>query len=175
MRKEFHNDRSTETPDVSGIANPDVAHEISDVSVKGISWFGLALFILIALVCVLMWWMFRSFARTERAAEPPPASRISETEPRLPPEPRLQGVPGHETLPQVDMKELRRRQEDTLENYGWIDEQSGVARIPIERAKDLLLEKGLPSRQTETDDKGGVQPSLPGGASNPGRRAETVK
>jgi len=31
------------------------------------------------------------------------------------------------------------------ENYGWVDKQAGIARIPIERAKQIIAEKGLPS------------------------------
>ncbi|HEU4387604.1 MAG TPA: hypothetical protein VFV34_07390, partial [Blastocatellia bacterium] len=64
-------------------------------------------------------------------------------------EPRLQGVPGHKSLPQADMKDLRQSQEALLSSYGWVDQQAGIARIPIERAKELLLQKGLPSRQED--------------------------
>lgn len=135
------------TPDVSGVTNPDVAHEQSDVSVSGIAWFGAALFVLIALICWLMWAMFNYFEGREVAAEPRPASRITAGEPRLPPEPRLQGVPGHETLPQVDMRQLRESQEAMLTGYGWIDQQAGRVRIPIEQAKKIIVERGLPPPQ----------------------------
>ena len=147
MATEDHHSERKETPDMSGVRNPEVAHEASDVSVRGVSWFGLALFVLIGLVCALMWWMFTRFERREKAAEPPPVSRVAEAEPRLPPEPRLQGVPGHETLPQVDLKNLRQSQDALLSSYGWINQPAGIARIPIDRAKELLLQKGLPSRE----------------------------
>jgi len=35
-------------------------------------------------------------------------------------------------------------QEKHLNSYGWVDEQSGVAYIPIERAMELIRERGLP-------------------------------
>ncbi len=31
-----------------------------------------------------------------------------------------------------------------LENYSWVDESKGVVRIPIERAMELVAERGLP-------------------------------
>jgi DNA-binding GntR family transcriptional regulator len=40
----------------------------------------------------------------------------------------------------------RLRQEETLYSYGWVDEKSGTVRIPIERAMDLLVQRGLPVR-----------------------------
>ena len=37
-----------------------------------------------------------------------------------------------------------RKRRRTLEGYGWVDQPGGVARIPIEEAKKLLFERGLP-------------------------------
>jgi hypothetical protein len=31
-----------------------------------------------------------------------------------------------------------------LTTYGWVDRKSGVVRMPIERAMELLVERGLP-------------------------------
>jgi hypothetical protein len=133
-----------ETPDVSDVHTPGVTHEMSDVNARGVAWFALGLFLLIAVVCGLMWLMFRYFERSERTAEPPPASRVAPEGPRLPPEPRLQGVPGHETGPQEDLEAMRRTEEEVLATYGWVDQNQGRVRIPIERAKRLILERGLP-------------------------------
>jgi hypothetical protein len=33
-----------------------------------------------------------------------------------------------------------------LSTYGWVDRQNGTARIPIERAMDIIAEQGLPVR-----------------------------
>jgi hypothetical protein len=35
-------------------------------------------------------------------------------------------------------------QEQRLNSYGWVDEKSGVAYIPIERAMELTVQRGLP-------------------------------
>jgi hypothetical protein len=42
-----------------------------------------------------------------------------------------------------------------LNRYEWIDREKGLARIPIERAMDILAEGGLPSRP---EPAGGKQP-----------------
>jgi len=39
---------------------------------------------------------------------------------------------------------LRASEQDTLESYGWVDRKAGVVRVPIERAFELVLERGLP-------------------------------
>ena len=33
----------------------------------------------------------------------------------------------------------------TIVSYGWVDENAGVAHIPVDRAIDIVLAKGLPS------------------------------
>lgn len=37
-------------------------------------------------------------------------------------------------------------QEKHLNSYGWVDEKAGVAYIPIERAMELTVQRGLPVR-----------------------------
>jgi len=37
-------------------------------------------------------------------------------------------------------------QDEKLTSYGWIDRSNGIVQIPIERAMDLLAQRGLPSR-----------------------------
>jgi hypothetical protein len=44
----------------------------------------------------------------------------------------------------VDLANLRAAEEANLDSYGWIDQNSGTVRIPIDRAMQLLLERGLP-------------------------------
>jgi hypothetical protein len=39
----------------------------------------------------------------------------------------------------------RLKEEQQLNSYGWVDEKSGVVRIPIERAMELMAQRGLPT------------------------------
>jgi hypothetical protein len=48
---------------------------------------------------------------------------------------------------------IRLDQYNTLYTYGWVDEKAGAVRIPIDRAMDLLVQRGLPVRsQGSTED-----------------------
>jgi hypothetical protein len=46
----------------------------------------------------------------------------------------------------VDMKKFRAEQEEWLSTYGWVNRSSGVVRLPIERAMELIVQRGLPAR-----------------------------
>ncbi|MEM1245490.1 MAG: hypothetical protein AAGK22_03900 [Acidobacteriota bacterium] len=45
--------------------------------------------------------------------------------------------------PPTDMEKLREQENATLGTYGWSDEASGVARVPLSRAQELVLAEGL--------------------------------
>ena len=140
-------ERPHQTPDVSHIHTAGVAHEESGVEVGGVAWFTAGLALLMVLTAVLMWGMFRFFARTEHKKEPPPTSLTREKKPEgdnpelMFPEPRLQQHPA------LDLKQYRDDENEKLTKYGWVDPATGVVRIPIEEAKKKLLKQGLPYRQ----------------------------
>lgn len=46
----------------------------------------------------------------------------------------------------VNLQKFRDEEEHLLTTYGWVDQNAGVVRLPIETAKELLLERGLPVR-----------------------------
>jgi hypothetical protein len=69
----------------------------------------------------------------------PPADSNPEA-PAVAEGPRLQPHPS------AEMRVLERRNA-SIEQYGWVDRDSGVVRIPIERAIELTAEKGLPARE----------------------------
>ena len=54
------------------------------------------------------------------------------------PEPRL------ERTERTEINDFRMREEETLNSYGWVDEKAGTVSIPIERAMELVAERGLP-------------------------------
>ena len=37
--------------------------------------------------------------------------------------------------------ELRAQEEETLTSYGWVDQEKGTVRIPVERAAELVIEE----------------------------------
>jgi hypothetical protein len=42
------------------------------------------------------------------------------------------------------------KQEQELSSYAWVDQQAGAVRIPIDRAMDLVAQRGLPVRAPAT-------------------------
>jgi hypothetical protein len=58
------------------------------------------------------------------------------------PAPRLQPDPARE------LAEMRAQEDALLHSYGWVDRSAGVVRIPIERAMQLTLDRGLPVRKS---------------------------
>jgi hypothetical protein len=44
------------------------------------------------------------------------------------------------------LDQIRIDEENTLSTYGYIDQKAGTVRIPIERAMDLIAQRGLPTR-----------------------------
>ena len=61
------------------------------------------------------------------------------------PEPQL------ETNERTELNTIRQREEDTLSTYGYVDENAGTVRIPIDRAMELLAQRGLPTRTQPAD------------------------
>lgn len=59
---------------------------------------------------------------------------------KAPPAPNLQNQPFK------DLYMLRQAEAEKMSNYGWIDRDGGIARLPIDRAIDAMLEKGFPAR-----------------------------
>jgi len=57
------------------------------------------------------------------------------------------GAPMLENDERGQFKDYIMRQEDQLNSYGWIDEQAGIAHIPIKQAMDLIVQRGLPVAQ----------------------------
>jgi hypothetical protein len=54
------------------------------------------------------------------------------------------GAPMLEINERGQFREFLLNQENQLNSYGWVDEKAGVARIPIERAMELTVQRGLP-------------------------------
>ncbi len=73
------------------------------------------------------------------------------------PEPTL------ETDERGQMNGFRLQEEQKLHSYGWVDQNAGVVRIPIDRAMELIAERGLP-----TTPRAGTVPPSP---VNPARKA----
>jgi hypothetical protein len=75
------------------------------------------------------------------------------------PTPRVQSDDGNQ-----DVADLHAREDLLLSNYTWIDQSKGTVRIPIERAMELIAQRGLPvaqPAQTQAVMTGDSTPTVP--------------
>lgn len=141
--------------------NPDIRHEESDINVRAIIWFMVVLTVIVLAVDGAMFGLFKLLDHMEVKNEPV-------VSPLALPAGQPPGAPGLQTEPWTDLKKFRAEQLAHLHRYGWVDEPGGVARIPIDKAKELLLKKGLPVRPELADALEGTHVAS-GGEANGGR------
>ncbi|MCS6953361.1 MAG: hypothetical protein RMK57_02685 [Bryobacterales bacterium] len=118
------------------------AYETRDANIRGLTLSLVGLFVLLVISLLAMGWMFWYLAaKEEGAVTAAPAQR------ELPPAPRLQ------VTPESDLEAVRRAEAALLNSYGWVDRDAGIVRIPIDRAMELLAERGLPARSSSPSPK----------------------
>ena len=150
MSTEMHNTAHGAPGAEAEPRNADVSFEKADVQVTTIYWYLGALAIAVILSYIVCVFVLR--LTTKIAVEfdtPPPMIRqeMGSAYEALPPEPRLQGVPGHLTDPQTDLRQKIQADTAANEKFGWIDQTSGVAQISVRDAMKIIAEKGLPAIQ----------------------------
>ena len=142
------------------LTNPEVANETSDINVRAVIWFVIVLTLTAATVHVSMGVLFRVFNSRE-ARRDPFVTPLAAPAGQPPPEPRLQ------TTPHEDLREFRAAEDQALATQ-WTDPKTGVTHVPIEKAKDLLLQHGLPTRAGAAEPAEGIHVAASGDA-NAGR------
>jgi hypothetical protein len=118
--------------------SPAAGHELTDAPIRPIVLVGGAVALMTALAFAFSVGVFRFFS--ERPVEAPPNPMAAEA-PAVPPAPRI------EITPSIEYRQLRAQEDQILSTYGWVDRKAGITRIPIDRAMDLLLQRGFPVRK----------------------------
>ncbi len=111
-----------------------------DIKLIVLSTVGLAITVIITLAFTV--WLFDV---TYHLTTPKPGATVYPHE--WPPAPRLQPHPA------VELQNLRQHEDEILNNYGWVDQKAGVVRLPIDKAMDILAQKGLPTKSGEGNGK----------------------
>ena len=130
--------------------NEKMDYEREDLGARPILIFLLSLVIGCVLVAIVLRGLYMYLDAYENRHQPAESPLVQETtadtrtiEPgdvKKFPQPRLEK---DET---TEINAFRIQEEQTLNSYGWVDEQAGVVRIPIDRAMALLAQRGLPTR-----------------------------
>ncbi len=156
------------------LKHPEVQYEHSDLSALAIFGFlvGLAIVGLLMHVILLGMFNYLDTHTQRRQAAVNPLAPVTPGDLRNP----SRQVANEFPLPRLETNELgqlddqRLEEERILNTYGWIDQDAGVAHIPIDRAIQLIAQRGLPLAPPNMAQKNLAQTlNNPAGAS-PARR-----
>jgi hypothetical protein len=127
------------------------SYERQDLQSSGVLYFYLGLAVAVLLCILGLRGLFSVLERREKAVETPVNPLVTHV-----PEDTRHIAPGYpqSAFPSPKLEEDERGQlngillseEKTLYSYGWVDEKAGTVHIPIERAMELLAQRGLPVR-----------------------------
>ena len=114
-------------------------HERTDAKVRPVAIFLVVMFLTLAFSFAFTTVLFEFFEqRAETVNRPRSPMQIVDERPS--------GAALLQVTPGLDLRELRKTEDERLNGYGWVDEGAGVAHIPVDAAIDLVLEQGLPAR-----------------------------
>ncbi|GIV19821.1 MAG: hypothetical protein KatS3mg023_1572 [Armatimonadota bacterium] len=111
-------------------------YEKQDVGFRFAMVFVSALIAAVIVVLIFLVWFYRVMVPPAPSAQTPVAQQRPQ-----PPAPVLQANPA------ADMQKFREREEQKASTYGWVDEKGGIAHVPVERAMEMVAERGLPQWQ----------------------------
>jgi hypothetical protein len=112
----------------------DVEYEARDVNVRFMAKVGLGFALLAASGAAVSLGVYRLIAKMHQGQDRPLAP-LAQPPGRQPPLPRLQFTP------QRDLERQRAREMRELMSYGWVNQQAGTARLHIEEAMRLYVER----------------------------------
>jgi hypothetical protein len=126
-------------------ANADVAFESQDIDTRTILSYLFYLALSVAAAFIASVFIFRFTSKMAADSDTPMAPVHRGVGATMPPEPMLQGIPGHTTDPQLDMRDKTEKDEAANEKLDWINKQAGIAQIPVDEAMKIIVTKGMPS------------------------------
>src|SRR6266852_6211131 len=148
---------STESPNTGQEPrHTDVSFEERDIKASTIYGYLFSLGVAVvaaAVICVYILRFTTHFMSSFDTPPPPSREALGKDYRMMPPEPRLQGVPGHQTDPQADLRKKIQEDSEANEKLEWIDRSSGVAQIPVKDAMKIIAEKGLPAGPAPATEK----------------------
>ena len=135
-----------------GQPGPEPGFEREDLSTRGAFAFMIGLAIVGIVIYFIIVGMYRFLDKYERSqmtsASPlvPLKGEMSRvvTQAEMDKAFKDNGAPMLETNERGQFRDFLINQENQLNSYGWVDEKDGVAHIPIERAMQLTVQRGLP-------------------------------
>ena len=116
----------------------------TSIGYKFALWLVVAMVFSVGIVYGTFWFFENQTQKADAVAQQYP---LGAGQVKNPPAPNLQ------TQPFKDVYLLRQGEAEKLGSYGWVDKQGGVARIPIDRAMEVMLQRGYSIRPEGGDGK----------------------
>ena len=162
MATDHQHHHSSHGDDGSGQLN----HETTDISLEGVGKLTIGFALILIVVSSVMYGTYRMLdARAvqndttiERGMDTNRETAKAVTRPVLMNAPngidqvgRPPAGPKLLTNETLWLAEVKATQQQALTTYGWVDKGAGTVRLPIERAKQLIAERGLPKTAAPAD------------------------
>lgn len=120
---------------------PEPRHEPDVQGVRPLVLTLLLAMLIIVVASVALWWGYELIREPGLSAQQGPEA---------------EGQVHLQRHPRQDLTHLQARMQQRLDSVGWVDRDAGVVHMPIDRAMDLLVQRGLavtegaePSRNQE--------------------------
>ncbi|OFW11631.1 MAG: hypothetical protein A3F69_06365 [Acidobacteria bacterium RIFCSPLOWO2_12_FULL_66_10] len=131
-----------------GANPPGAQHEHTDIDpaigYRFALWLSVAMLISVGIVYGTFWFFEGQARGASEAAQKYPLAVGQVKEPPL---------PNLQKQPFKDIFQLRQAEAAQLGSYGVVDREAGVVHIPIDRAMELMLQRGFPARVGGGDGK----------------------
>ena len=138
-----------EHPSLNPPESAPAGHELRDVQPGPILIFAVTFLAALALVYLVGWGVLNRLERIHSADNRLafPSHPLFKAMRSIPPDPRLEPEPSHDVPPRADLIEVRAREEALIGDHawGWADSSHQFARIPVQSAIDLVVQRGLPA------------------------------
>jgi hypothetical protein len=108
-------------------------YEVRDMHARISALAGFGLIMVLVAVMMATWVLVRVIERTGPEARTPSVSRAEYPEPSL------------QVRVQPDLREYQAKETRILTSHRWIDREEGIIAIPIDRAMEIVAERGVPS------------------------------
>lgn len=116
---------------------PERDVQADNTSVRGILWSAVGLLLALA-VCMAALGLLVHYYHRASPRDIPTINVLEQQRQDTPPSPRLEvnsPAAGAEVIAQGRSR---------LQGYGWVDRQQGIARVPLLRARAIILQRGWP-------------------------------
>jgi hypothetical protein len=121
--------------------DPGAPHGVDrELNYRAIFGFTIGLAAVCAVVFALMWGLAVWEKKSLVARDAPPPVLAEAREKSVPAGPLLQSDP------ETDLKTLRAREDAVLSGWAWTDSAHAHARVPVDRALEIVAGKGFPPR-----------------------------